>query len=389
MEKRDYYEVLGVAKNASADEIKKAYRQKAIQYHPDRNPGNKEAEEKFKEAAEAYDVLSNEEKRARYDQFGHAGMSGAAGGGAGGYGGGMSMEDIFSQFGDLFGGHFSGGSFSTFSGFGGGGGGRRTVQRGSDLRVKVKLTLKEIATGVEKKIKVKKYVPCTHCHGTGAEDEKAVATCPTCHGNGYVTRVANSIFGQMQTQSTCPTCGGSGETITRKCPYCNGEGVVRDEEVITLHIPAGVSEGMQLSMEGKGNAARRGGVNGDLLVVIEEEPHPELIRDQDDLIYNLLLTFPQAALGASVEIPTVDGRVKVKVEPGTQSGKVLRLRNKGLPSINRYGTGDLLINIKMYVPERLTPDEKSKIESMASSANFVPDPSAKERIFRTLRDFED
>ena len=387
MEKRDYYEVLGVAKNASADEIKKAYRQKAIQYHPDRNPGDKEAEEKFKEAAEAYDVLSNDEKRARYDRFGHAGMSGAAGGGAGGFGGGRSMEDIFPQFGDLFGGHFSG--FGGFSGFGNAGGGRRVVQRGSDLRVKVKLTLKEIATGVEKKIKVKKYVPCTHCHGSGAEDEKAVEKCPTCHGSGYVTRVANSIFGQMQTQSTCPTCGGSGETITRKCAECNGEGVVRAEEVITLHIPAGVSEGMQLSMEGKGNAARRGGINGDLLILVEEERHPELLRDENDLIYNLLLSFPQAALGASVEIPTVDGRVKVKIEPGTQSGKVLRLRNKGLPSVNSYGTGDLLINIKVYVPEKLTAEERKKIESLAASANFTPDASARERAFRSLRDFED
>ncbi|MDO4704251.1 molecular chaperone DnaJ [Tannerella sp.] len=382
MAKRDYYEVLGVSKNATADEIKKAYRQKAIQFHPDRNPGDKDAEEKFKEAAEAYDVLSNEEKRQRYDRFGHAGVgSSAASGGFGG--GGMSMEDIFSQFGDLFGGHFGG-----FGGFGSSSR-SRTVQRGSDLRVRVKLTLKEIATGVEKKIKVKKYAPCSHCHGNGAADSQAISSCSTCHGNGFVTRVANTFLGQMQTQSTCPTCGGTGETITRKCAHCNGEGVTRAEEVITLNIPAGVGEGMQLSMSGKGNAARRGGINGDLLVVIEEERHPELIRDENDLVYNLLLTVPQAALGDSVEVPTVDGRVKVKIEPGTQPGKVLRLRNKGLPSVNSYGTGDLLINISVYIPEKLTETEKSKIKELANAENFQPSPSIKDRIFNKFRDLLD
>ncbi len=382
MAKRDYYEVLSVSKNATADEIKKAYRQKAIQFHPDRNPGDKDAEEKFKEAAEAYDVLSNEEKRQRYDRFGHAGVgSSAASGGFGG--GGMSMEDIFSQFGDLFGGHFGGiGGFGSSSC-------SRTVQRGSDLRVRVKLTLKEIATGVEKKIKVKKYVPCSHCHGNGAADSQAISSCSTCHGSGFVTRVANTILGQMQTQSTCPTCGGTGETITRKCAHCNGEGVTRAEEVITLNIPAGVGEGMQLSMSGKGNAARRGGMNGDLLVVIEEERHPELIRDENDLVYNLLLTVPQAALGDSVEVPTVDGRVKVKIEPGTQPGKVLRLRNKGLPSVNSYGTGDLLINISVYIPEKLTETEKSKIKELANAENFQPSPSIKDRIFNKFRDLLD
>lgn len=382
MAKRDYYEVLGVSKNATADEIKKAYRQKAIQFHPDRNPGDKDAEEKFKEAAEAYDVLSNEEKRQRYDRFGHADVgSSAASGGFGG--GGMSMEDIFSQFGDLFGGHFGGfGGFSSSSR-------SRAVQRGTDLRVRVKLTLKEIATGVEKKIKVKKYVPCSYCHGNGAADSQAISTCSTCHGSGFVTRVASTFLGQMQTQSTCPTCGGTGETITRKCAHCNGEGVTRAEEVITLNIPAGVGEGMQLSMSGKGNAARRGGINGDLLVVIEEEHHPELIRDENDLVYNLLLTVPQAALGDSVEVPTVDGRVKVKIEPGTQPGKVLRLRNKGLPSVNSYGTGDLLINISVYIPEKLTETEKSKIKELADAENFQPSPSIKDRIFNKFRDLLD
>lgn len=295
----------------------------------------------------------------------------------------MSMEDIFSQFGDLFGGHFGG-----FGGFGSSSR-SRTVQRGSDLRVRVKLTLKEIATGVEKKIKVKKYVPCSHCHGNGAADSQAISSCSTCHGSGFVTRVANTILGQMQTQSTCPTCGGTGETITRKCAHCNGEGVTRAEEVITLNIPAGVGEGMQLSMSGKGNAARRGGMNGDLLVVIEEERHPELIRDENDLVYNLLLTVPQAALGDSVEVPTVDGRVKVKIEPGTQPGKVLRLRNKGLPSVNSYGTGDLLINISVYIPEKLTETEKSKIKELANAENFQPSPSIKDRIFNKFRDLLD
>lgn len=388
MSKRDYYEVLGVGKTATADEIKSAYRKKAIQHHPDKNPGDKEAEEKFKEAAEAYDVLSNPEKRQRYDQFGHAGVgSSAAGGGFGG--GGMSMDDIFEQFGDLFGGHFGG--FGSFGGFGGFGGGRSRsggahVQRGSDLRVKVRLTLKEIAHGVEKKIKVKKYVPCKKCHGSGAEDDQSITTCQTCHGNGYVTRVSNTILGQMQTQSVCPTCNGQGKTITKKCPACNGEGVVRDEEVIEINIPAGVMEGMQLSVRGKGNAARRGGMNGDLLVVVEEEPDKELIRDENDLVYNLLLSVPQAALGDTVEVPTVDGRAKVKVDSGTQPGKVLRLRGKGLPSVNGYGTGDLLVNVSVYIPETLTAEEKTSMRQMETSSNFQPNQSVKEKIFNKFRD---
>jgi molecular chaperone DnaJ len=387
MAKRDYYEVLGVGKNASADEIKSAYRKKAIQYHPDKNPDDKEAEEKFKEAAEAYDVLSNSEKRQRYDQFGHAGVGSSAAGG-GFSGGGMSMDDIFAQFGDLFGGHFGGfGSFGGFSGFGGRsrGGGGRSVQRGSDLRVKVKLNLKEIAHGVEKKIKVKKYIPCTTCQGSGAEDEKSITTCNTCRGSGYVTHVTHTILGQMQTQSVCPTCNGQGKMIVNKCHVCNGEGVVRDEEVIQIHIPAGVMEGMQLSVRGKGNAARRGGMNGDLLVVVEEESDKELIRDENDLIYNLLLTIPQASLGDTVEVPTVEGRAKVKVEAGTQPGKVLRLRGKGLPSVNGYGTGDLLVNISVYIPEILSAEEKSKMKQMQSSPNFQPNQSIKEKIFNKFK----
>ncbi len=379
MSKRDYYEILGVSKTASADEIKKAYRKKAIEYHPDKNPGNKEAEEKFKEAAEAYEVLSDAQKRQRYDQFGHAGVGGAASGGYGG--GGMSMDDIFSHFGDIFGGHFGG-----FGGFGGGsrGGGQR-VRRGSDLRVKVKLNLAEIATGVEKKIKVKKYVSCSHCTGSGSANGSQPATCTTCHGSGRVTRVQQTILGQMQTASECPTCGGDGKIIRDKCSHCAGEGIVREDEVISINIPAGVMEGMQLSMNGKGNAARRGGVNGDLLVLIEEEAHPELIRDENDLIYNLLLTVPMAVMGGQVEVPTVDGKVKVTINPGTQPGKVLRLRGKGLPSVNRYGTGDLLVNVGVYIPENLNKDEKAIFEKLSKSENVKPNSSASRDFFNRFR----
>jgi molecular chaperone DnaJ len=374
--KRDYYEVLEVTKTASYEEIKKAYRKKAIQYHPDKNPDDKAAEEKFKEAAEAYEILGNEDKRRRYDQFGHAGVGGYGSGGD--FGGGMTMDDIFSQFGDIFGGHFGFGGFSS-------GRSSQRVNRGTDLRVKVKLTLKEISTGVEKKIKVKKYVTCTYCHGTGAEDAKSYSTCQSCRGTGYVTRTMSTILGQMQTTTVCSACGGEGKSITKKCPHCNGEGIVRDDDVISLNIPAGVAEGMQLSMSGKGNAARRSGVNGDLLVVVEEEPHPELIRDQNDIIYNLLLSFPMAAMGGTVEIPTLEGKAKVKIEPGTQPGKVLRLRNKGLPSLNSYGTGDLLVNIAIYVPESLSKEQEEALEHMETSTNFQPTQSVKEKVFSRFR----
>lgn len=379
-EKRDYYEVLGVSKTATPEEIKKAYRKKAIEYHPDKNPGNKEAEEKFKEAAEAYEVLSNPEKRSRYDQFGHAGVGGAASGGFSG--GGMSMEDIFSQFGDIFGGHFGG---FGFGGFSGGGRTHKHVNRGTDLRVKVKLTLKEISTGVEKKIKVKKYVSCKACNGTGAENGTAYTTCSTCNGSGVVTRVQQTFLGAMQSTSTCPTCGGEGKTITKKCAACNGEGILKEDEIITINIPAGVMEGMQLSMSGKGNAARHGGVNGDLLILIEEEPHDELLRDENDLIYNALLDFPTAALGGTLEIPTIDGKVKVKIDPGTQPGKVLRLRGKGLPSVNRYGVGDLLVNLSVYIPEKLNSEEKKSIEKFVGQQNFTPTKSIKDRIFAKIK----
>lgn len=381
MEKRDYYEVLGVSKSADATEIKKAYRKLALKYHPDKNPGDKEAEEKFKEAAEAYDVLSNEEKRRRYDQFGHAGVGGA---GQGGFGGGMSMDDIFSQFGDIF------GSFGGFSGFGGFGGGRsaRRVNRGTNLRVKVKMNLQEIATGIEKKIKVKKYVACQHCNGRGAKDGKSYSTCSTCKGSGQVTRVQNTILGAMQTTSTCPTCEGEGKIINEKCTFCNGEGVLMSEEVISINIPAGVGEGMQLSLSGKGNAARRGGVNGDLIVLIEEE-HPELVRDGNDLLYNVFIGYPEAVLGETVEIPTIEGKVKVKIEAGTQPGKILRLRGKGLPDVNGYGRGDLLAKVNVWIPKNLSKDEKKLVEKMKEAEGFKPGSSDKKSIFSKMKDFFD
>lgn len=390
MAKRDYYEVLGVEKSATADQIKKAYRKKAIQYHPDKNPGDKEAEEKFKEAAEAYEVLSDPDKRSRYDQFGHAGLGGAAGGqgGFGGFSGGMSMDDIFSMFGDIF-------NDGGFGGFGGRGGGQRAQRkfRGSDLRVKVKLNLKEISTGVTKKFKLKKYVECSHCHGRGAEKDEDIETCPTCHGTGTVTRTTQSIFGMMQTQTACPQCGGEGKVIKNKCKECHGEGVVYGEEVVSVTIPAGVAEGMQVTIGGKGNAGKHNGVPGDLLVQIEEEKHPELIREDSNLIYNLLLSVPTAALGGSVEIPTIDGKAKIKIDAGTQPGKVLRLRGKGLPEINSYGyshgTGDLLVNISVYIPETLSKDEKQQMEKWNESDNFTPNPSLKEKIFKKFRSLFD
>lgn len=397
MAKRDYYEVLEVSKTATPDEIKKAYRKKAIQYHPDRNPGDKNAEEKFKEAAEAYEVLSDPNKRSQYDQFGFAGVSGAAGNGGpfgGGFsGGGMSMDDIFSMFGDIFGGHSG---FSDFGGFGGfGGSGRRSSSsnrrqfRGSDLRVKVKLTLQEISTGVEKKFKLKKYVPCTHCNGSGAESESGKDTCPTCHGSGVVIHTQQTFLGQMQTQSVCPTCGGEGVIIKNKCKNCGGDGIVYGEEVISVKIPAGVNDGMQLSMSGKGNAGKHNGVSGDLIIQIEEEPDKELIRDGNNIIYNLLLSFPTAATGGTVEIPTIEGKAKIKIDTGTQPGKVLRLRGKGLPDVNGYSRGDLLVNVSIYVPESLTREEKVALQQMEESKNFKPSPSVKERIFNKFKNYFD
>ena len=375
MGKRDYYEVLGVSKEATKEEIKKAYRKQALKFHPDKNPGDKKSEENFKEAAEAYEVLSNEEKKARYDRYGHAGLGGN---GAGNFSGsGMTMDDIFSSFGDIFGDAFGG-----FGGFGGGrrGGGRR-VNKGSNLRVKVKLTLHEIAAGTEKKIKVNKYDNCSACGGSGAADASGLSTCSTCHGSGHVTRLTNTMLGQMQTTSACPSCGGEGKTITKKCTSCYGEGIVQKEEVIKINIPAGVGKGMQMTVSGKGNAPRRGGVNGDLLVVIDEEEHPELIREGNDLIYNLFISIPDAVLGTHVEVPTVDNNVKIKIEPGTQPGKILRLRGKGLPEVNGYGRGDLLVNVNVWIPKSINKDEAKIIEKFKDSASFTPNPDKNDRGF--------
>jgi len=386
MTRRDYYEILEVGRDATPEELKKAYRKQAIKFHPDKNPGKKDTEEKFKEAAEAYEVLSDPNKRKRYDQFGHAGVSN--GGGHSGFGGGgMSMEDIFSHFGDIFGG---GGGNDPFSSFFGGGGGRRgkTVNRGSNLRVKVKLTLEEIAHGVEKKIKVNKYLSCNTCQGTGARGGSSYSTCSTCRGTGHVSRVTSTFLGQMQTTQTCPNCGGEGQIITDKCTDCAGNGVVKGEEVISIRIPAGVSEGMQLSMGGKGNAAARGGVAGDLLIQIEEIAHDRFVRDGNNLLYEHYIAFSEAALGSNAEIPTIDGKVKIKIEPGTQSGKVLRLRGKGLNSINGYeGKGDLLISIIVWTPKILSKEEKAILEKLGNSDNFKPSPGERDKnIFSRMKD---
>ena len=383
-EKRDYYEVLGVDRKATPDEIKKAYRKMAIKYHPDKNPGDKDAEEKFKEAAEAYDVLSNPEKREKYDQFGHSmGPQGFGGmGGGGGFGGGMSMEDIFAQFGDIFG----GGAFGGFGGFGGATGGRRSrprQRRGSDLRIRVKLTLEEIANGVQKTLKIPTFIKCEHCKGTGAKDGVAFATCNTCHGTGRVTRVQQTPFGAMQTEAVCPDCEGEGKVITERCSYCNGQGVERREQQVSFNIPAGVSDGMVLTLRGRGNAPVHGGVNGDLLVVIEEVKHPELIRDGNDVIYNLMLDVATATLGGTADVPTIGGRARLKIAPGTQPGKVLRLRGKGLPS--DQGQGDELVNVMVYIPENITPDQRKAFESMQGAPNLQASEADKHRIFSKLK----
>ena len=374
MAKRDYYEVLGVDKNASADDLKKAYRKLAMQYHPDRNPGDKEAEEKFKEAAEAYDVLSDPQKKAKYDQFGHAAFEGAAGGGAG-----MNMEDIFSHFGDIFSDLFSGGS--PFGGFGTQGRRGRAVNRGSNLRIKARLTLEEIEKGVEKKFKVRKAVACKTCGGTGAKGN-SYTTCPHCHGSGVITEVRRTILGQMQTQSVCPYCNGEGRIIKDKCPDCHGHGVVEAEEVISVNVPAGVGEGMQFALQGKGNAAEHGGVPGDLIVVVEEIPHDTFERQGNNLFCDVYVSFADAALGCTIEIPTLGGRARVKLDPGTPSGKILRLKGKGLPEVNnRYVRGDILACVNVWVPTKLSREDKQMLEQMQKSDTFAPKPSGKERRF--------
>jgi len=375
MAKRDYYEILDIPRAASADEIKKAYRKMALKYHPDKNPDDPTSEGKFKEAAEAYEVLSDADKRQRYDRYGHDGVKGMPGGGHN-----MTMDDIFSNFGDIFGDAF-GGAFNDAFGFGTRGRTRRRVNRGTNLRVKVKLTLEEISTGVEKKIKVNKYVPCDQCNGTGAEKGASMNTCPTCHGSGQVTRVTSTFLGQMQTTSTCPTCDGEGTVIGTKCNKCFGNGIIKGEEIIPVRIPAGVADGMQLSMSGKGNAAARGGIAGDLLILVEEHEHENFTRDGNNLIYEHFVSIPDAALGASVDIPTLDGKARIKIEAGTQSGKILRLKGKGLPDLNGYGRGDLLVNLSVWTPKNLTREELQIIEKLRDSENFKPNPSKKDKGF--------
>lgn len=383
MAKRDYYEVLEVSRSASVDEIKKAYRKLAIKYHPDRNPGDAEAEAKFKEAAEAYDVLHDPQKRQQYDQFGFDAPGGGFGGGNPfGGAGGFSMDDIFSMFGDVFGGH--GGGFSGF----GGGGQQAPKYRGSDLRLKVRLSLQEVATGVTKKFKVRKDITCEHCHGTGAEGGSGTETCPNCHGSGVEIRTQQSMLGMIQTQTACHVCGGEGTIIKNKCTHCQGEGIVKGEEVVEINIPAGVAEGMVVNVPGKGNAGKHNGVTGNIQVYIEEEPNETFVRDGQNVIYNLLLDFPTAVLGGQVEIPTIDGsNVKIKIEPGTQPGKTLRLRGKGLPAVQGYGTGigDLVVHISIYVPKELTKSEKKAIEELRDSENFRGDKNTKRSIFENFK----
>jgi len=382
MSKRDYYEVLGVGKSASGEEIKKAYRKVAMKYHPDRNPGDKEAEEKFKEAAEAYEVLRDEQKRARYDRFGHAGMSGAGGFG-GQSAGGMRMEDIFSNFGDIFGDDM----FGSFFG-GGGSGRRRNNARGSNLRIKLKLTYAEIANGATKKIKVKKHIRCHTCQGSGARDSNSVQTCSQCGGTGQVRRVTNTFLGQMQTVTTCPNCHGEGTMISAKCITCKGEGRVYGEETITIDVPAGVQEGMQLSMSGKGNVGERGGTPGDLLILIEEKKHPELVRDGLNIHYILPLSFPDVVLGTQVEVPTIDGKAKIKIPAGTHSGKVFKLKGKGFPEINGYHKGDELVFVKVWTPQELSDEERTALEQMRTSERFTPkEEDQKEKgFFEKIKD---
>lgn len=378
MAKRDFYEILGVSKSSPQEDIKKAYRKLAIKYHPDKNPDDPSAEDKFKEAAEAYEILSNPEKKQRYDQYGHQGLGGASGGGS------MNMEDIFSQFGDIFG---NGNPFESF--FGNGGGRGRTSKRGSNLRIKLKLNLEEIANGAEKKIKVKKYVPCEPCGGNGSKNGTSLQGCTTCGGSGQVKKVVNTMLGQMVSASTCPTCEGDGSMISQKCTHCHGEGRELKEEVITIKVPAGVAEGMQLSMSGKGNAPSRGGIPGDLLIVIEEEEHEFLKRDnQNNVIFDLYVSFVDAVLGTTMEVPTIEGKVKIKIDPGTQSGKILRLKGKGIKDVNGYQKGDQLIYVNVWTPQELSREEKEIVSKLKDSENFKPNPGKNDKgFFEKMKEF--
>lgn len=383
MAKRDYYEILGVTKSASEAEIKKAYRKTAIKFHPDKNPDDPAAEDKFKEAAEAYEVLSNADKKARYDRYGHDGMKGGFGGGGGR--GGMNMDDIFSQFGDIFGGG-GGGGFGDM--FGGGGRGGRRVRKGSDLRIRLKLSLQEVAEGVTKKIKVKRNVSCSSCDGNGSKDGNAIQTCTTCNGQGQVQQVRNTMLGQMMTTATCPSCQGKGNTILTKCGSCHGDGVTQEDDLIEIKIPAGVAEGMTLSMSGKGNMPAGGGIAGDLQILVEEEPHGELVRDGNNVVYELYISFVQAVLGDSIEVPTISGRAKIKIEEGTQSGKILRLRGKGVPDVNGYGNGDQLVHVNVWTPKKLSAEEKTILEKLKDAPNFKPNPGKSDKgFFEKVKEF--
>ncbi len=386
MSKRDYYEILGVGKDADASAIKKAYRKVALKYHPDKNPGDKQAEDKFKEAAEAYSVLSDQDKKARYDRYGHAGVDPNMSGGGGFRGENMTMDDIFSTFSDIFG--DSGSPFDSFFGGRGGGGTRSRGQKGSNLRIKLKLSLSEISNGTNKKIKVRKQKTCDACNGSGAKDSSSIKTCGTCNGSGYVRQVRNTFLGQMATTGVCPTCSGTGKTITDKCGVCKGDGRVHGEETISIDIPAGVSDGMQLSMSGKGNVGPNGGPAGDLLIHIEEEQHESLTREGNNLVYNLYLNFADAALGTSVEVPTIEGQVKIKVPPGTQAGKIFRLREKGLPSVQSYGRGDQLIHVNIWTPKNISDQERKILEKLRDAENFKPSPGKGEKsFFDRMKDF--
>ena len=372
--KRDFYEILGISKGASADEIKKAYRKVAMQFHPDRNPGDASSEEKFKEAAEAYEILSDPDKRSQYDRFGHS----AFGAGRSSSGHGMNMDDIFSQFGDVFGDDMFG---SFFGGGGRRGGGKQRGVRGSNLRIRIKLNFEEIAKGASKTVKVKKYINCSTCSGSGAKDKNSTQTCGTCGGNGQVKRVQNTFLGQMQTVTTCPTCNGEGTTITNKCTTCKGEGRIYGEETVTIDIPAGVSEGMQLSMSGKGNIGERNGPAGDLIILIEEEQHAHLHRDGLNVAYDLYISFPDAVFGINTEVPTIDGRAKIKIPAGTQSGKIFRLKGKGFPAINSHEKGDQLIHVNVWTPQNVTPEERDILERMQNSQSFHPKPDKNDKSF--------
>ena len=382
MAKRDFYEILGVDKGSDKATIKKAYRKVAMQFHPDKNPGNKEAEEKFKEAAEAYEILSDEDKRAKYDRFGHAGVGGNAG--AGGFN--MNMDDIFSQFGDIFG--DSGSPFESFFGGRSSGRSRSRGQKGSNIRIKMALNLEEIQGGVTKKVKVKKQSSCDSCGGSGAKDSSSVKTCTTCDGGGYVRQIKSTFLGQMQTTAVCPSCSGSGKQVTASCKTCKGEGRKMDNAEIEIDIPAGVEEGMQLSMRGKGNAGKQGGPSGDLLIVIEEKEHESFSRDGQNIIYDLFLNFADAALGTKVEVPTLDGAVKIKVPPGTPAGKIFRLKEKGLPSVQTYGTGDQLINVNIWTPKTLSTEDKALLEKMREMESFKPKVNSGEKgFFDRMKDY--